>query len=293
MYSGKVKEMGLVLLQKDAYVSEQNSGGYGMMVFDRLTEAEMTKLQLKLARAIVVFMEILHLLVARNRDLLLAAMEERKRGEAMSTASGGYHNSRAPSVGRTTPDMSRQRGHHRGLSNASGYSGGYMSAGETEGSRRDDASTSNLSVFAKDKTDKNIAVQSEIQRTFIGMAKALYNPLTAILGDETPRWLKEICKDNYFSSSIYRRTEIEIGMADEIYFYADDNLVSDPAGQRENYAPPFPIMSIDSSVNSGGVDSMTASQSGMSQRGLTPNRRGMRKQSTVSALSGDSSIFHV
>jgi len=293
MYSGKIKEMGLVLLQKDAYITEQNDGGFGMMAYDRLTETEVTKLQIKLARAIVVFMEILHLLIARNRDLLLDVMEARKRGEIMSTASG-FQN-RAPSVGRSTPDnLSRQRGHHRVLSNASGLSGGYTSAGDMESSRRDDASTSNFSsLVANDKTDKNIAVQSELQRTFIGMAKQLYNSLAVILGDETPRWLKEICKDNYFSSSIYRKTKDELRMADEIYFYRADNLISDPSGREENYAPPFQVMSIDSG-NSMGFESMTGSQSGMSRGGgTTPKRRTMSKQSTLSALSGDSSIFHV
>ena len=243
MYSGKVKEMGLVLLQKEAYVAESNDGGFGM--YDRLTEAEVNMLQIKLARAIVVFMEILHLLIARNRDLLLEVMEARKRGEAPSV----YHNRAQSVAGRSTPDdNSRLRGHVRGLSATSGFSAGYASVGETEPYMRhpDDASASNFSsLAANDKTDKNIAVQSELQRTFIGMAKALYNPLTAILGDETPRWLKEICKDNYFSSSMYRRTEGEIRMADEIYFYAADNMVSDTSGPGENYSPPFQVMSID------------------------------------------------
>lgn len=302
MYSGKVKEMGLVLLQKDAYVSEQNDGGFGMLAsYDRLTEAEVIKLQLKLARAIVVFMEILHLLIARNRDLLLEVMEARKRGEVISTtASVGYQNRGAASVARSrsgTPEsMSRQRGHSRGLSNTSGISTGYISNGETEASRRhtDDASASNFSsLMANDKTDKNIAVQSELQRTFIGMAKTLYNPLTAILGDDTPRWLKEICKDNYFSSSIYKRTESEIRMAEEIYFFTPNNLISGAPDQVENYAPPFQVMSIDSGAHSLGYDSTNGSMGGRS-RGSTPRRRGVSKQNTFgSGLSTDSSVFHV
>lgn len=295
MYSGKVKEMGLVLLQKDAYVAEPNDGGFGMM-YDRLSEAEVTTLQVKLARAIVVFMEILHLLIARNRDLLLDVMEARKRGEVPSVASG-YQNRAQSTAGRSTPDdTSHLRGHHRGLSATSNYSLGYTSIGETEPSARhaDDASASNFSsLVANDKTDKNIAVQSELQRTFIGMAKALYNPLTVILRDETPRWLKEICKDNYFSSAIYRRTEGEIRMADEIYFYAANNLVEDASGRGDNYAPPFPVMSIDSDRNSIGFESTNGSQGGRSMGATTPRRQGMSKQSTLSALSGESSIFHV
>jgi hypothetical protein len=303
MYSGKVKEMGLVLLQKDAYVPEQNDGGFGMLAsYDRLTETEVANLQLKLARAIVVFMEILHLLIARNRDLLLEVMEARKRGEVISTtASVGYQNRGAVSVARSrsaTPEStSRQRGHSRGLSNVSGISTGYVSNGETEASRRhaDDASASNFSsLMANDKTDKNIAVQSELQRTFIGMAKALYNPLTVILGDDTPRWLKEICKDNYFSSSIYKRPEIEIRMAEEIYFFTPNNdLISGAPVPGENYPPPFQVMSIDSSANSLGYDSTNGSMGGRS-RGNTPRRRGVSKQNTYgSGQSTDSSVFHV
>lgn len=47
--------------------------------YDRLSEEEVQKFQLKLARSLVVFMELLHILIARNRDLLLEVVQKRKQ----------------------------------------------------------------------------------------------------------------------------------------------------------------------------------------------------------------------
>jgi hypothetical protein len=200
--------MGLVLLRRDAHIAEQSDGGYGMMAdYDRLSDDEVNKLQLKLARVILVFMEILHLLISRNRDLLLEAMEARKRGEHLSTMSGlhRHQHSIGPSI---SDNLSRQRAHARRPSNGSG-----VTAYETDFSHRrgDDGSagaSQSCSAYANEQTDKAIAVQSELQRSFIKLARDLSGTLTLVLEDETPRWLKEVVRENYFAAATYKHAKI-------------------------------------------------------------------------------------
>lgn len=84
MHSSRVKEMGVSLLQKNSSVEEEDDDV--MQSYDRLGEDEVKKYQLKLARSLVVFMELLHLLISRNRDLLLDVIQSRKKAEA-----GGRH----------------------------------------------------------------------------------------------------------------------------------------------------------------------------------------------------------
>ena len=211
MLSSRIKEMGLVLLTKDAHTTEQTDGGYGMMAdYDRLSDDEVIKLQVKLARIILIFMEILHLLISRNRDLLLDVMEARKRGEQLSTISDFHqrHHSAGPL---TSENLSRQR-HPRRPSNGSGITG-YVSGADTDFSHRraDDGSigaSHYSSAYRNEQTDKAIAVQSELQRSFINLVRGLSPTLTKVLEDETPRWLKEVCRDNYFTAATYKHAKI-------------------------------------------------------------------------------------
>ena len=69
--------MGTVLLRKNSGVQEDDDDI--LQSYDRLSEEEVQKFQLKLARSLVVFMELLHLLIARNRDLLLEVVQKRKK----------------------------------------------------------------------------------------------------------------------------------------------------------------------------------------------------------------------
>lgn len=319
--------MGLVLLTKDAYNTEQTDGGYGMMAdYDRLSDDEVIKLQLKLARVILIFMEILHLLISRNRDLLLDVMEARKRGEQLSTINGLHqrHHSGGPS---TSDNVSRQR-HTRRPSNGSGITG-YMSGAETDFSHRraDDGSAGAShysSAYVNEQTDKAIAVQSELQRSFINMAKGLSSTLMKVLEDEAPRWLKEVCRDNYFTATTYKHAKIrkypleplvqsvseqffilsfslpfDLGMEDEICFY--DNFTVDSSGDGDDYAaPPSQVMSIDNSSIKYDMDlpseSASGSQSGRSRGTNTKQQQGMPKVgSQRSGITQDNSlsIFHL
>jgi hypothetical protein len=322
--------MGLVLLRQDAYIAEQNDGGYGMIAdYARLPDAEVIKLQLKLARVILVFMEILHLLISRNRDLLLEVMEARRRGEQLSMSGlHRHHHSIGPS---TSDNLSRQRGHARRPSNGSGVTG-HISSAETDFSHRrgDDGSAAASqfnSAYANEQTDKAIAVQSELQRSFIKLARDLSGTLTLVLEDETPRWLKEVVRENYFTAATYKHAKIRqyllkphlfghlrpvgcsclpfllliIGMEDEICFY--DNYTESASGDGDGYiALPLEVMSIDNSSINYDMDNLSesGSQSGRSRGPTTKQQRGMStgNKTCGTQLSGitqdtSSSIFHV
>lgn len=300
MTSSRVKELGLVLLKKDAFSAEPNDVGFGMMAaYDRLSEDEVRKLQVKLARAIIVFMEILHVLISYNRDVLLEVMDLRKRSEQMSVNSD-FHQ-RNYSAGRSTSDNTSRRGHARGPSNAS-HATGFTSIGDrdTTGPHHhiDDTSVSasNYSnAYANERVDKAIPIQSELQRTFINVSKELAPSVVRVLKEETPRWLKDVCRDNYFVAGTYKHAKIR--MADEICFYSPE-FTSGPSENERDYSnPPIQVMSIDNSSSNrdNNSESPNASQSGRLSRGAGTKHDG-RRQAQISGItgnSGSSSILHV
>ena len=81
IHSSRVKEMGMYLLKKNTNVEEEEDMDV-LHSYDRLGEDEVAKLQLKLSRSLIIFMELLHLLIARNQDLLLNVIQERKKGDS-------------------------------------------------------------------------------------------------------------------------------------------------------------------------------------------------------------------
>lgn len=75
------------------------------------------------------------------------------------------------------------------------------------------------------RTDSAIAVQSELQRAFISLCKALYKSVQGVMREETPRWFKQSGQDNYFSLGTYKQTVIPI--AEELCFNANDSNDAD------------------------------------------------------------------
>lgn len=215
--------MGLYLLKKNTNFREEDDGD-GHQSYDRLSEDEVKKFQLRLARSLIVFMELLHLMIARNRDLLLDVIQERKRGENGSrhghTASlsrdfslnEGRSNrslvSRQSSMnandgsslsdGRLRDDMT-SRSYHRPKGSTSH---GPPSSGS------DDYSTMSGIAAEKARTDSAIGIQSELQRAFISLAKELHPMINGVLGPSTPRWLKLCTQENYFSAYTYRLAKL-------------------------------------------------------------------------------------
>ena len=213
--------MGVFLLKKNTNVEEEDDGD-ALQSYDRLGEDEVKKLQLKLARSIVVFVELLHLLIARNRDLLLDVIQERKKGESepqhaytRSLTRGEFYGGTLGSD-RSFPTRQRSLGPYDSLSSQDGKSKGEEgSTARSHVRNRSDKSDNDgsgnsmaSSVIEKARTDSAIAVQSELQRSFISLAKVLHPMILGIMGTETPRWLKQSCQDNYFSAYTYRQTKI-------------------------------------------------------------------------------------
>merc|ERR1711862_146561 len=182
------------------------------------------KNQSKLARGVVIFMELLHILLVRNRDTLLSVVQLR----------------------RTIKETSSSKSH--------------VSDSVT---KEDRSSLSGRKTM--NRTDAAIAVQSELQRSFITLAKTLYPLITDTIRGETPRWLKLACHDGYFSSGTYRQTRISMG--DELY-YDDNNSQNNNAFIEERYNDPSskstPFNTSSSYTADDGTISAKSSQSNIS-----------------------------
>ena len=224
IHCSHVKEIGISLLNKNAYEPTEDIDGDGTLVlqYAKLSEGEIWTNQIRLARAIIMFMELLHLLIARNRDLLLAVVQARKRssggGTSVCSASvrtgyrgGGYVSSPESVEWRNQPNQPMHLRHTSGKSFYSSYHGDGGNAPNTDvGRHEENYATGSVSVASVggDRSDSAIAVQSELQRAFIAMARNLYELVHSIVHSETPGWLKSCCQDNYFSSGMYRHTRI-------------------------------------------------------------------------------------
>ena len=259
IHCSRVKELGQSLLSRTGHMADADDNGDGTLILQylKLSPKEISRYQVKLARSIIMFMELLHLLIARNRDLLLEVVQARKRnmrtlssvgsvsghrvfprgtgaGQVSSPESVGRHASSGNLNGSTTRSVysaSKQRHDHREQRSNSMGTGYFTHDADSKRSRNayeSDGSVhmtgaGNASVASttgggpNDRTDSAIAVQSELQRAFISMSKVLYPLLSAAVHGETPRWLKLCGQDNYFSSGTYRQTRIPMG--EDLFFF--------------------------------------------------------------------------
>lgn len=223
--------------------------------YDRLSDGEIEKLQLKLARLIVVFFELLHLLITRNRQRLLDVMNDRKKSDspAMPSAismksqirstsasvmegqsksrsrqarspgprSTGSHDISGANSYQQQQQPGSRRGTHDGRSTISlttrpadeirsddGYRRGSRSCAMSEEHSVHSLNTTNPSN--EKRTGSAIAVQGELQRAFINMAKALYPKVQGIMHSDTPRWFKQCAQESYFSLGTYKQTKVPI-----------------------------------------------------------------------------------
>ena len=226
IHSSRVKEMGVCLLKKNGNVAEEDISSGIFLSADRLGEDEVKKFQNKLARAIIVFLELLHLLIARNRDLLLSVIQEKRKEQPNGPPPPTGGASRA----QTSASMAGQSysTNPRNFARLNSYDGSEKSSGITRSisedtsrarlpderrSQMDDQSNAggaSLSAAASVRTDSAtlVAVQSELQRSFISLTKSLYPSIAGIMQSETPRWLKQCCLENYFSLGTYRQTRL-------------------------------------------------------------------------------------
>jgi hypothetical protein len=206
-----VKQIGLTFLSLDVSEDSKNNQQDMYSSYQMLDEEEIEAAQTKLARMIVTFFELLHLLIARNRDVLLTVVQVRKRrargDSSVASASGSLHGGYASTPAKggfmcNTP--SRLNRPHSGNGSTTPYYNNHHH---------------NMMSGGSDRTDSAIGVQSELQRGFTSLLKALYPKLLGTINSEIPRWMRHCCQDNYFSSGAYRRAEIPIG--DELFFNTD------------------------------------------------------------------------
>lgn len=296
VHSSRVKEMGQILLKKYSSVAEESDG----FDYAKLTEDEVRCLQLKLARGIVVFIEMLHLLISRNRDQLLAAAESRKA----ATVGGAYAVSSRPSSGQenspartgmhsTSPSVTPifLQGSNQG---SVGAQKGQIATGpghevprpEAIGRKRTSSCASVNTTQTNDRTDLAIAVQSELQRAFISLCKALYPNISMVLETETPRWLKQCSQENYFSFYTYRQTNIP--MADEVCFFAGDDFEPDSDNESFQMTGSF-VSSADQGLT--GYNN-TGSESGSLIDGSSVVSRGSGRPAGTAKQGSDSVSVH-
>lgn len=219
IHASRVKEMGLYLLKKNTNFEEEEEGD-PLHRYDRLSEDTVKMFQLRLARSLVVFMELLHLMISRNRELLLEVIQNRNRGGEASSR----HSHSASNVSLSDGRSNRSVGTRQGSTANGNESFADLKKGE-EPSRpyhrrkesssqgftslgNDDGSVASAFTSEKIRSDSAIAIQSELQRAFISLAKELHPKIVGIMGNETPRWLKQCSLDNYFSAYIYRNVKI-------------------------------------------------------------------------------------
>ena len=271
IHNSRVKEIGLTLLKEPSEHQDRSLGDFTTMDSGRLSDDEIVKLQIKLARLIVVFVELLHLLIGRNRDMLLEVIQDKKKsdntglvppggmigkGFVRQTSTGqrseglrkagsvGPFTTTDPSLATTTTTMQHRR-NYTDMSvkseDARGRSLHHFPVGS-----EDNQSYQSVVTSAGVRTESAIAVQSELQRAFISLTKALYKNVQSKLLDETPRWFKQIGQDSYFSLGTYLQTKIP--MAEELCFMGFDGLQSD-AGSHH------PFTSVPSFHSEQGYDS--------------------------------------
>eukprot|EP00984_Skeletonema_dohrnii_P030698 scaffold22391_cov141-Skeletonema_dohrnii-CCMP3373.AAC.2 len=215
-----VKQIGLTFLSLDVSDDSKNNQQDMYSSYQVLSEEEIEEVQIKLARMIVTFFELLHLLIARNRDVLLTVVQVRKRrargDSSVASAAGSLHGGYAstPAKGGFMHTPSRRS---RQSSSGNGSTTPYFNNPGSAASHHNQ----NMMSGGNDRTDAAIGVQSELQRGFTNLLKALYPKLWDTINNEVPRWMRHCCQDKYFSSGVYRRAEIPIGY--ELFFNTDYN----------------------------------------------------------------------
>ena len=162
---------------------------------ERLSDDERTAIQSQLARAIVILLELLHVLIGRNRDLLLAVVKAQKRRDESSTCSHmGF------------PISPSHLSNYDGTTNL--RDGVYGGKGYDDFAGSAVGSYASNSILSGDNTI-TLALQRELQFGFISMTKDLSLLIQKTIHSETPRWMRLCCQDkNYFSSGAYRQTRI-------------------------------------------------------------------------------------
>ncbi|KAL7554277.1 hypothetical protein ACHAWF_017721 [Thalassiosira exigua] len=305
IHSSGVKRIGLTFLTVNVQLEQSSTETGVYSPYESLDEDDIERVQTKLARMIVTFLELLHLLIARNRDVLLAVVQARKRGrgDASSVASGSVHGYAATlHVGQSFSPMKRhsERGESVHGYNMYGRSSSELVGRSIIAENHSSHGHHNISTTS-DRTDSAIGVQSELQRGLISLVKTLLPKLLDTLTNEVPRWMRSCCQDNYFSSGLHRNADIPIG--EELFFNVDTSGDDDRGSKSEAscavprsiirgsghpYRESSPNNSLCSGTSSRRIDRALSGQGSERPPTERPHRRNISGTSYCSMKSGRS-----
>merc|ERR1740139_2483 len=169
---------------------------------NRLGEEEVIVLRKQLARGLIMFMELLHILILRNRELLAAAKRAKRHLKNLSPSN-------------ECPSVFSDGSENITDSPTSRYSS-YRYSSYDASSVDDNMSVLTGMAAKKKKGPDSNAANRELEMNFTSTAKILDPLIDGILQNETPQWLKFCCKNNYFKSKAYRTTFVAMG--EELFF---------------------------------------------------------------------------
>jgi len=247
IHCSRVKDMAYALLSSGSnFVSDKEDSGSGILPggHGKLSDDEVMNYQATLARSIVVFMELLHLLIARNRDILLAVVQEHKRrSNIKSSAASAHSNPPSPDNAARMSRVSRKIGSTNSAAGQSMSHSDAFSTVDPENGENGSVASGSAGKGVGGKTDAAIAIQRELQRAFISLAKLMHPLISNVIFSETPKWLKQCTQDQYFFSGAYRNTKLSI--TEELVFFMDDGSLNHPT----NGLAPLADVSIVSTEN--------------------------------------------
>lgn len=189
--------------------------------------AQIVKYKKQLARGLVFFLELTHLIIAKNREILLQHLSKVGKGESPhdgapfggsmgggARVAGGSGRYFEPIGGSMKAGFSSLIHPMMGGETEGGAAGGGTGGGGGGGTM--DSRTSDCSEGVAGGTGGGggggggrtealrsaIGVQSELQRSFSSNAKALYPLLVRWIGDETPAWIN-LCSAEFFQGGSF------------------------------------------------------------------------------------------
>ena len=229
LHQSRICSMAVKVLSSKSLYSQRSN-----RKLEILNEEEIVQLKCQLSRGIVMFLELLHTLLVKNRELLLDWVAQRKlRAEEDRDTfnSNSNHRSFSHNFGQgIMPKFSASHMHrsHHGSHHSGTYSGTHGTLGSTSSKRSmDEAEANNCNPGEEDMENRGedgtgrvtlapgeqlksaIGVQSELQRSFSSTTRALYPLLTSWLGEEeVPSWIAMSSADGYFASSSYASVQM-------------------------------------------------------------------------------------
>ncbi|GMH54206.1 hypothetical protein TrST_g8868 [Triparma strigata] len=188
-----------------------------------LPDAEVLTLKRQLSRSMVMFLELLHTLLIKNRELLLAWVARKRAMKAEEPGSEDLHlhgrtshRSVAPSYnfGNTVTGVFKNPTAPLNRGTTGSTSGSRTSftdsVAETEHENEEGTFNPQTTLTPNENLKSDIGVQSELQRSFSSTTKCLYPLLvTWINEDEVPRWIEMSGMEGYFASSSYKVVKME------------------------------------------------------------------------------------